>query len=473
MEKPPFENLVVRLNGLEKAYRLAHIGTWVYDMESGKLDWSSVTKEVHGFGDDYEPDVESTIRLFKEGIDRETFARAANDAIEHAKPFDIELKIISGQGDERWIRARGEPEYVDEKCVRFFGISQDVTKRKQAEEEVRLNERRFKALVQEGADMIAILDHEGYYKYVSPTSETVLGYSPEDLVGRWALELVHPDDSERLKVILEAMPKLKRVEVEPYRVTDSDGEWRWLETTVTDLTNDAAVKGLVVNSRDISEKKHRQEEMKESLQEKEILLAEIHHRVKNNLAVVSGLLQLQASQVDDPEMLVLMKDAVSRVQTMAHIHEQLYQSDNFARLNFSENVRKLVLRLVQSWQAETVFELDFQLEKVELPIHQAIPCSLILNEVVSNIIKHAYDGRPKGTVSLHLSYNPADNRVIICVEDDGVGLPDGFDTESENTMGMTLIRILSVQIGAGFRYESLEKGTRFTLELIREAHRNV
>jgi PAS domain-containing protein len=121
---------------LDKAYKLARIGTWEYDMINDILQWSDVTKEVHGFDDDYIPDVESTVQLFKEGFHRNIFAKAAHDAIEYAKPFDVELKIISGKGDERWIRATGEPEFVDGVCVRFYGISQNVTSRKQAQEDL-------------------------------------------------------------------------------------------------------------------------------------------------------------------------------------------------------------------------------------------------------------------------------------------------------------------------------------------------
>ncbi|MEX0778589.1 MAG: PAS domain-containing protein [Balneolales bacterium] len=119
---------------VDKAYKLANIGTWEYDMLSEKLHWSSLTKDIHGFDEHYEPDVKSTISLFKEGFNRNTFSQAANDAIQKEIPFNVELKMISGKGDERWVRATGEPEYNNGICTRFYGISQDVSSRRKAEE---------------------------------------------------------------------------------------------------------------------------------------------------------------------------------------------------------------------------------------------------------------------------------------------------------------------------------------------------
>jgi PAS domain S-box-containing protein len=174
-------------------------------MQTHYLYWSPVTKEVHGFDQDYKPDLESTINLFKKGYNRETFRKAAMNAIEHEKPFDVELKIISGRGDERWIRATGEPEYVNGKCTRFYGISQDVTSRRQAEEDLQRSEQRFKSLVQDGSDLIAILDSEVNYTYVSPSVESILGIPAEDYIGTNALDYIHEEDQSRINGILDGL----------------------------------------------------------------------------------------------------------------------------------------------------------------------------------------------------------------------------------------------------------------------------
>lgn len=449
---------------LDKAYKLAHIGTWEYDMINDDLYWSDVTKEVHGFGPDYKPDVESTVLLFKEGYNRDTFAKAAEDAIERNIPFDVELKIVSGQGDERWIRATGEPEYNEEGvCVRFYGISQNVTDRRQAEEDLELNERRFKALVQDGVDMIAILDKEANYKYVSPASSKVLGMPPEFFTDKNAFDFIHEDDHDRIYKQFSSLKYKESTVLKPFRFQNADEEWQWLESTITNLSEDPAVKGYVANSRDVTERQIQQEKILDSLKEKETLLAEIHHRVKNNLSVLTGLLQLQAAKENNEEVLERLFDSVARIHTMASIHEQLYQSSNFSTIEFGDRVKLLAMNIQKSYQIKTDVELNFQYEPVEVDISQALPCSLIANEVLTNIFKHAFKGRDKGKVTIELTQTDINEYMRLTIIDDGVGIPEDFNPKESDSLGLSLIDMLSEQIKAEYYFEDLENGTAFNL----------
>ncbi len=458
---------------LDKAYRLADIGIWEFDMQTHKLQWSDITKEVHGFGPDYEPDVESTINLFKEGVNRQQFAEAARGAIEEEKPFDVELKIISGQGDERWIRATGEPEYNNGVCTRFYGISQNVTDRRKAEEELLLSERRFRSLVQDGSDLVAILDQYANYEYVSPTSESVLGIPAEDLVGTNALDYIHPDDHRRITEIIEQLSSGQRRNIAPFRFKNAEGNWRWIETTLTNMTEDPAVGGLVANSRDVTENKWQQQKIWEALKEKETLLAEIHHRVKNNLAVVSGMMQLQITEEDGSRLTDKLQDSIVRIKTMANIHEQLYQSKSFSQLEFTNNIRSLVMDIQKTLQSDTKVQIDFDCEPVLLNINQAIPCSLIVNEVVTNIFKHAFPGRAQGNIYITLSISDEDKQLHLSINDDGIGLPDEFDKSDVNSLGLNLIDVLSQQLEAKYRYEPGKEGTTFMLQFQKDSQKGI
>lgn len=453
---------------LDKAYRLARIGTWEYNMLTEELYWSPVTKQVHGFDQDYEPDVESTINLFKEGINRETFAQAAYDAIEYEKPFDVELKIISGQGDERWIRATGEPEYKDGICTRFYGISQNVSDRRQAEENLQLSEKRFKALVQDGSDLVAILDSEGIYTYVSPTSERVLGIPAGDFIGTNVFDYIHKDDKKRIAGMFFDLPLWKRISIPPFRFVNSKGQWRWIETTLTNMTEDPAVGGLVANSRDVTRQILQQQQNLESLKEKETLLAEIHHRVKNNLAVVSGMMQLQVAEEENEEIRDRLFDSIVRIKTMANIHEQLYQSNSFSRLEFAENIQALILNILKTFQSQTEVKVDFNCDPMHLNINQAIPCSLIVNEVVTNIFKHAFPGKKEGNIGISLSEASKTNTITLSIKDNGVGLPKHFVITDSGSLGMSLIDVLSQQLDASYEYNSSEQGTVFTIQFERD-----
>ncbi|MDR8390139.1 PAS domain S-box protein [Aliifodinibius sp. S!AR15-10] len=449
---------------LDKAYKLARIGTWEFDMQTHHLHWSPVTKEVHGFGEDYEPDVESTINLFKKGIHREIFAKAAHDAIEHAEPFDVELKIISGKGDERWIRATGEPEFEDGTCTKFYGISQDVSDRRQAEEDLLLRERRFRSLVQDGSDLIAILDSEANYTYVSPTSESILGIPADQFIGTNAFDYIHDEDKLRLSGLISDLSTGKRIYIPPYRFRDAEGNWRWIETTLTNMTKDPAVGGLIANSRDVTEQIHQQQQNLESLKEKETLLAEIHHRVKNNLAVVSGMMQLQATEEENDEIKDRLNDSIIRIKTMANIHEQLYQSNSFSKLAFAENIQALILNIKQTFQPQTDINIDFNCENIELNINQAIPCSLIVNEVITNIFKHAFLGREEGNIDINLSECENQRSLHLSISDDGIGFPEDLDTTKSSSLGLNLINVLSDQLHASHHYKSTDNKTTFVIE---------
>lgn len=448
---------------LDRSYKLAHIGTWEYDMIHDELHWSDITKEVHGFDSDYEPDVESTIQLFKEGYHRDRFAKAASDAIERGIPFDVELKIISGKGDERWIRATAEPEYENGQCVRFYGTSQNVTERRKAKEELEYNERLFKAMVQNGMDMMAILDEEANYRYISPAAYNSLSLHPDRLVNSNAFDFVHPEDRPRIYKQFKKLKPGKSIQLAPFRFTDADKNWRWLEATLTNLMNDPAVKGYISNARDITERHLKQEEILDSLKEKETLLAEIHHRIKNNLSGLIGMLQLQVHKENDEEVLGRLLDSVARIHTMASIHEQLYQTNNYGSIDLNKRLKLLARDIGKTYQLETAIDHEFQLEPLKLDVEQALPCSLIANEVLTNIHKHAFKGCKEGTITIELEYEDAQNRVHLSITDDGKGLPRGYPSKTNDSMGMTVVMMMADKLDAEWKLENTDQGARFSM----------
>jgi PAS domain S-box-containing protein len=329
--------------------------------------------------------------------------------------------------------------------------------------ELKFSEQKFKTMVQDGSDLIAILDEEANYKYVAPTAESVLGITAEEFIGTNALDYIHPEDQERITAILSNLANEERVEVAPFRFRDSNNNWRWIETTVTNMLKNPAVEGFVANSRDVTEQIKRERELRTSLREKETLLMEIHHRVKNNLAVVSGMIQLQAFGEEDDKLRGKLYDSVSRIQAMGTIHELLYQSKSFAELDFDKTVRKLISEITSTFNSDFSLDTHFNLQSVHLNINQAIPCSLIVNEVVTNVLKHAFDKRKKGTLSTTL--RERNETITLKIEDDGKGLPGNFgQLQSGETLGLKLIDTLSTQLDAEYNYQPIENGgTQFIL----------
>lgn len=211
-----------------------------------------------------------------------------------------------------------------------------------------------------------------------------------------------------------------------------------------------------------SEIEDRLKQLKASLREKEILIKEIHHRVKNNLQVISSLIDLQAARQADPDIQVLFRDARDRVRSMALVHEKLYQSEDLAQTELSAYTKNLMseLFLAHGEQSRTV-SLELELEPVLLPVDMAIPCGLILNELATNSLKHAFGGREGGTIRITLGRADG-GRVRLVYHDDGRGLPPGLNWQATSSLGLRLIRMLSDQLGAELE---LRKGPGTTFDI--------
>lgn len=219
-----------------------------------------------------------------------------------------------------------------------------------------------------------------------------------------------------------------------------------------------AVSGI---AHDITEKKQSEEKLKESLTEKEVLLKEVHHRVKNNLQVISSILNLQSSYVKDINTLEILKESQNRIKSMAFIHESLYQTNNFSNINFSEYVINLSKNLVYSYGAyDNLVELKLDVKEVFLSLDTSIPCGLIINELITNALKYAFPKKQKGNIWVKL--HEKSNIINLIIKDNGVGLPKDFDYTNSDSLGLQLVVTLAEQIEAKIKLNR-EKGTEFTI----------
>ncbi|MGH7824947.1 MAG: sensor histidine kinase [Candidatus Binatia bacterium] len=213
-----------------------------------------------------------------------------------------------------------------------------------------------------------------------------------------------------------------------------------------------------------SEIEQRLAELEASLREKEILLKEIHHRVKNNLQIISSLLSLQAQKISEPHVQSLFRQARDRVRSMALVHENLYQSPDLGRAELAEYARALMQSLFEAYgEAAANIRLRLELEPVHLPVDVAIPCGLILNELATNALKHAFHGRPKGEITVVLEAG-RDGMIRLKVQDNGNGLPPGLDWRSGGSLGLRLVNMLTEQLNGTLEVRN-NHGTIFQLTL--------
>lgn len=235
-----------------------------------------------------------------------------------------------------------------------------------------------------------------------------------------------------------------------------------LEVRVQERTAALAQTNTILQS-EVAERKRAEELVRASLQEKEVLLKEIHHRVKNNLQIISSLLSLQSIQIDDERLMTMFFESQNRVRSMALVHERLYQSSNLAQIEFGEYIRQLATQLFKTYQpnlGQVALKVDVQ-PAVALAIDEAVPCGLILNELVSNAFKHAFPGGRPGEVCLVLSCED-NERVVLQVGDNGIGFPETLDFRQTDSLGMQLVNMLTEQLNGTVKLDQHD-GTVFQI----------
>ncbi len=344
-------------------------------------------------------------------------------------------------------------------------IVRDIDDRKRAERALQESEARFRRLAENARDLIyryRFIPERGF-EYVSPAATAITGYTPEE-------HYADPDlgfkiVSEEDRPLLESVASGKFNNPIVLRLRKKDGSIIWTEQINVPVYDQAgklvAIEGI---ARDITERKLAEEAIKQSLREKETLLREIHHRVKNNMQVISSILNLQTAQVEDPRAKVAFKECQYRIRSMALVHERLYRSKDLSRIYFGEYLSMIAqhIFLDQQIKPEQV-QLHLEIEPVELNINTAVPLGLIINEMITNAFKHAFPAGRRGNLWIKLR-KINELKAELVVKDDGAGLPEGMDTKKVESLGMVIINTLVDQIDGKIEVKSEKnKGTEFRL----------
>jgi PAS domain S-box-containing protein len=340
--------------------------------------------------------------------------------------------------------------------------TRDITDRRKAEESLRQSERLFRDVFEHSPVGILLLSLDGRILRTNARICQLVGYTDPELREKNVMDLTHPDDLDRSAKLLESLQDTgDSVLPIQKRYIAKDGSVVWVEGVTTPVRDgNGAVQYIIAHIQDVGERLKAEDRMLASLKEKEVLLKEIHHRVKNNLQVISSMLSLQSETVRDPRMLSMFSESQDRIRSMALIHEVLYRSEDLAAVPFGEYSRTLLGRLMSAYGARTV-RTEMRVQDFALGVDQAIPCGLILNELVTNALKHAFPDDRAGLVCLNVALE--EGRCHLGVTDDGVGLPEGFDAAETNTLGMQLVVTLTKQLEGRLEITSADPGAAFNL----------
>lgn len=335
----------------------------------------------------------------------------------------------------------------------------DITDRKHAEEMIHL-------AVEASPNGMVMTNHEGKIMMVNTTTEALFGYQREELLGQ-SIEVLIPESHRAHHPAL-------RSDFIKHPSTRAMGHGRDLHgqhkngkefPVEVGLNPIQTPRGVMVLASviDITERKSQEEQLKAALKEKDLLLSEIHHRVKNNLQIIDSLLGMQSDMLNNSAAISVLKESQNRVKSMALIHQVLYQSLDFSRTDFSSFIQSLVDNLSVSYALDAsriVVNIDTD-QEVLLPIDVSIPLGLILNELCTNAMKYAFTESRCGHIDISLKrQNP--EQLLVCISDDGVGIPDDFDIENTQSLGLQLVQLLSEQISAELTIQR-KNPTRFSL----------
>jgi PAS domain S-box-containing protein len=390
--------------------------------------------------------------------------------------------------------------YVLLAMTSLYQLQKANARRLRRDAEQRYNERLqlYIESLEEATDCVLIADANKNLMYANHAIEPILGLSADDAVGRSVLALlfadaedarraeqglqrdgrwhgevksrkglldittdvtlaaVHDDEHKKTAFVSIARDVTDRKRTE----SELDNHRRNLEFLVTERTKEL--------EHEIAENKQVQHELAESLREKELLLKEVHHRVKNNMQVISSLLNIQAETNGNEAFANLLGESQQRIKSMALIHENLYQAEDLLEIDFDDYINMLANSLCRFYAVSGVaVNLDIRVEDVSLDIESAVPCGLIINELISNSLKHAFIGR-EGRGTIWVDFARVGCRYVLRIGDDGVGLPVGFDIASSSTMGMEIVSILTQQLDGQLRTEAA-KGACFEISFPRKA----
>ena len=398
----------------------------------------------------------------------ESLKKAFNSAERLFQGEDIgyqEYEFVTKTGKTLFAEVNNTPVFENDDLKEFICVARDITERKEAEEALRESEEKYRNLVENISDVIYTLDKNGNITYLSTAVQGFIGYKPEELIGRSVFELIHEEDQYKIDKNSKEVLNGKNFETE-YRIKTKDGAIRWMNTSSQPIYLNDEIIGVQGIVSDITERKKVEEQIKLSLKEKELHLREIHHRVKNNIQVISSMLSLYTNYIKDEQYAEMFNELKNRIHTMSLIHEKLYLAKDTKQINFRDYIQELVNNLFQFYEKTAKqINTNIEIQKISLGLDSAIPCGLIINELVSNVFKHAFKEGMTGEVKIYLKselLNNGDNRITIIVADNGLGFPSEIDFKNTQTFGLLLVNTYVEQLGGTIELNT-ENGSEFKI----------
>ncbi len=462
--KISMDSLKHREKDLREAQRVAHIGSWQWTIAGDEVAWSDELYRINGRDPKLPPPGYGEMQSCYTPESWARLREAVTRALQSGASYELDLDIVRPDGTTRHTATRGEAERdADGKIVKLQGTVQDITERKRAEDMLRKSEQQLAESQRVGKigswswDIVNnTLDwSEETFRRFDKDPKT---FTPtvEYYVGR-----IHLDDRATIQTAIQAsLESDAPYHIQPRIRNENGRDWVLEGFGVVERDANGKPVRFAGTAQDITGRRTAEELMLRSLKEKDVLLKEIHHRVKNNMQVIYSLLNLQAKGIIDRTARAQLEEGRDRVLSMALIHEKLYQSKDLAHIEFREYLRSLVHSIANTYKRHEVV-IDLDMDPVVLDVNVGIPCGLIANELVSNSLKYAFPDGGKGTITIGLGKKSEGDHVLT-VADNGVGFPETVDFRNTASLGLQLVNVLAGQIYGTIELSKAE-GTRFSI----------
>lgn len=368
---------------------------------------------------------------------------------------NVEMGILKLDGETTWINVTATPLSLEN-----YGVIityNDITERKQAEKEL-YNANIFKKSILEGiSDAFFSLNNEMEVTYFNNAAEKALGKKREEVIGRNLFDVfVEAKGSIFEKNYTVALKEKRALTFETYFGIEPYENWYEVRVHPHD-------KGISVFFQVITERKKSAEKIQNLLTEKEILLKEVHHRIKNNMNTVAGLMYLQLETLKEPSAIAALNDARSRVLSMMVLYDKLYCADNFNKLSLKEYLSPLVDEIINNFPNKGIVKVEKNINDLSLDAKRSSDLGIIINEILTNIMKYAFTGRDNGLITL--SAMTIDNHMTITICDNGIGIPESVDIDNSTGFGLQLVHMMTKSLNGTIKIER-NNGTKFILEFI-------
>jgi PAS domain S-box-containing protein len=377
----------------------------------------------------------------------------------------LEIPAMHKEGHMVWIEVDCMPiTYDNGDLAGCMILARDITARREAESALKTSEERFRAMMEASPEIFTITDVEGKVLYNSPAATRLFGFSEDEMTGHSAFENIHPDDAGF--EINRFEPGLKPGtfnSLTRFRFRSKDGRYLWVEANTSRQLDNPYINGLISIVRDISENIRIDNELHRAIEEKNLLIGEIHHRVKNNLQILTTLINLQVRSLQDETIRMALREIQGRITSMSLVHEMLYQSDSINQISIAPYMRSLSTGIITCLQSiSQTIHLNLDVDDELMNIDSAVPLGLVVNELITNCCKYAFRPGEPGIISISLK-KLSDGNWELVVEDNGVGIPEDIDPKNAATLGLRIVNELTEQLHGSLRFERC-KGTRCILD---------